>query len=83
MDVSISQTRIELENVVDDNSCSTKVQTDELCRIVRNQNMKHIATKGINLAYGRSKGIVLFGKDKTSKKTTTHHRFEHEKKSKK
>ena len=68
MGVDLSQTRIELENVVDDtlvtrgtfykealhlfqemiNSCSTKVQFDELCKMMRNQNMKHIAAKGIN-----------------------------------
>ena len=50
------------------NSCSTKVQFDELWKIMRNQNMKHIAAKGINSAYGRAKDIVLFGEDKTSKK---------------
>ena len=50
------------------NSYSTKVQFDELCEIMRFQKMKHIAAKGINLAYDRSKGIVLFGEDKTSKR---------------
>ena len=68
MDVSLSQTRIESENVVDDalvtrvtfykqalhlfqemiNSCSTKVQFDELCKMMRNQNTKHISANGIN-----------------------------------
>ena len=32
------------------------------------QNMKHIAAKGINSAYVTSNGIILFGKDKTSQK---------------
>ena len=45
--------------------------------------MKHIAVKGINSAYGRSKGSVLFGEDKTNKRNTPRHRFAHEKKSKK
>ena len=30
--------------------------------------MKHIAAKGANSAYGRSKDIVLFGEDKTSQR---------------
>ena len=103
VDVSLSQTRIELENVVDNslvitgifykqalplfqemmNSCSTKVQFDELCKITRNQNMKYTAAKGINSVYGRSKVSVFFGDDKTSKRNTPRHRFAHEKKSKK
>ena len=103
IDVNLSQTRIELKNIVDDtivttgtfykqalplfqeimNSCSTKVQFDALCKMMRNQNMKHIAEKVINSAYGRSKGSVLFGEDKASKRNTPCHRFAHEKKSKK
>ena len=65
------------------NICSIKVQFDELCKMMRKQNMKHIAAKGINSAYDRSKGIVLFGEDKTSKKTIHHYRFAYERKSKK
>ena len=85
MYVSFSQTRIELENIVDNtlvttsifykqalllfqemtNICSTKIQIDELCIMMRNQNMKHIPANGIKSAYSRSKGIVLFGEDKT------------------
>ena len=65
------------------NSCSTKIQFDELYKMMRNQNMKHIAAKGINSAYSRSKDIVLIGEDKTSKRNTSRHRFVHEKKSKK
>ena len=45
--------------------------------------MKHIATKGTNSSYGRSKDSVLFGEDKTGKRNTPRHRFVHEKKSKK
>ena len=94
VDVSLSQTMIESENVVDDtlvttrtfhkqalplfqemtNSCSTKVQFDELFKMLRNQNMKHITAKFINLIYSRSNGIVLFGEDKTGKKTIPRHR---------
>ena len=44
--------------------------------------MKHIATKGIKSVYSRSKGILLFGEDETSKRNTPRHRFAHEKKSK-
>ena len=51
------------------NTWSTKVQFDELFEIMRNQDMNHIAAKIINSAYGRSKGIVLFGEDYTNKKT--------------
>ena len=61
------------------NSCSTKVQFDELNKIMRNQHMKHIAAKDINSVYGRSKSIVLFGEDKTSKRHIPCHRFVHEK----
>ena len=64
------------------NSCSTKVQLDKLCKMMRNQNMKHVAAKGINLTYGRSEGSVLFGGDKTSKTNAPRRRFAHEKKSK-
>ena len=101
--VSLSQTRIEFEKIVDNiivntgifykqalplfqemmNSCSTKVQFDELCKMMRTQNMKYIAAKGIRSAYGRSKGSVLFGEDKTNKRNNPRHRFAHEKKSKK
>ena len=86
MDVSLSQIKTDLENVVDDtlviigtfykqalpvfqgttNSCSTTVQFDECMQLMRNRNMKHIATKGTYSAYVTSKGIVLFGEDKTS-----------------
>ena len=59
------------------NSFSTKVQFDELYKIMRNQNMKHIAAKDIHLTYGRSKGVVLFTEDKTSKRNIPHHRFAH------
>ena len=45
--------------------------------------MKHIAAKDINAAYGRSKGSVLFGEDKTRKRNTPRHRFAQKKKSKK
>ena len=103
VDVSLSQTRIEFENIVDDtlvttgtfykqpvplfqemtNSCSTKVQFDTLFKMMRNQNTKHIAAKGINSAYGRSKDSVLFGEYKTSKRNTLCHRFTQKKKSKK
>ena len=65
------------------NSYSTELQFDELCKMMRSQNMKHIAAKDINSAYGRSKGSVLFGEDKTNKRNTPCHRFAHEKKSKK
>ena len=65
------------------NSCSTKVQFDELCKMMRNQNMKHIAAKGINSVYSESKGIVLFGEDKTSQRNTNRDKFAHERKSKK
>ena len=103
VDVNFSQTRIKLENVVDDTivstgtfhkqvlplfqemntSCPTKVYFDELRKIMRNQNMKHITAKSINSAYGRSKGVVLFGEDKTNKRNTPRHRFAYENKSKK
>ena len=103
VDVSLSQTRIELENAVADslvtigtlykqalplyqemmNSYSTKVYFDELCKIMRNQHMKYIAAKGIKSAYGISKGIVLFGKDKTSQRNIKRDWFGHERKSKK
>ena len=39
--------------------------------------------KGINLVYSRSKGTVLFGEDKTSKKIIPRHRFAYKRKSKK
>ena len=45
--------------------------------------MKHIAAKGINSVYGRSKRIVVFGEDKMSKMNINRHRFAHERKSKK
>ena len=45
--------------------------------------MKHIAAKDINSAYGRSQGIMLFGKDKTSKRNISRHRYAHERKSNK
>ena len=45
--------------------------------------MKRIAAKGINSAYGRSKGSVFFGEDKTNKRNTPSHKFAHENKSKK
>ena len=32
---------------------------DELCKIMRKQNMKHIAERGINSVYGRLKGSVF------------------------
>ena len=64
------------------NSCSTKVQFDELYEMMRTQNMKHIAAKGINLVYGRLKVSVLFGDDKTNKSNTPRHSFAHENKSK-
>ena len=103
VDVSISQTRTELENVGDDtlvttctfykkelplyqemmNRCSTKVvQFDIFCKMTRNQNMKHIAAKGINSAYGRSKVIVLLGESNTNKRNNPRRRFAHEKTSK-
>ena len=45
--------------------------------------MKHITAQGINSAYGRSKGIVLFDEGKTSKRNINRHRFVHKKKSRK
>ena len=45
--------------------------------------MKYIAAEGINSAYSRSKDIVLFDDDKTSKRTILRHRFAYESKSKK
>ena len=103
VDVSLSQPRIELEDVVDNylviagifykqalplfqemvNSCSVKIQFDELCEIMRNQHMKHITAKGINLEYDRLKGIVSFGEDKTNKRNINRHMFAHERASKK
>ena len=50
---------------------------------MRIQNMKHIDVNGINSAYGRSKGIVLFGEKKTSKRNIHHHKFACENKLKK
>ena len=102
MDKSLSQTRIELENLVDNtlattatfykkalpliqemvNSCSIKVHFDELWKITRNQYIKCIAAKGVSSTYRQAKGIVLFGKDKISKKSIPRHKFAHQKKSK-
>ena len=65
------------------NSFSTKVQFDKLYKMMRNQNMIHIAAKGVDSAYGRSKDIVLFGEDKTSQSNIKCHRFGHKMKSKK
>ena len=65
------------------NSCSTKVQFDDLSDVIINQNMKHIAAKGINSVYDRSKGIDCFGEDKTSQRNINRHRFTHKRKSKK
>ena len=65
------------------NSCSTKVKFDELCEIMRNQNMKYIAANSINSSYGRSHTIVLFDEDKIRKRNIKHHMLGHEKKSKK
>ena len=64
------------------NRCSIKVQFDELYKMIRNQHMKNIAAKGINSAYCSSKGILLFGEDKTSKRNIPRHTFTHESKSK-
>ena len=43
--------------------------------------MKYIAAKGIHSAYGKSKGSVLIGEDKTNKRNTPRHRLAYEKKS--
>ena len=64
------------------NSCSTKVQFDELSEIMRNYHMKHITVKVINSAYTRSKYIALFGEDETNKRNINRHRFSHERESK-
>ena len=65
------------------NRCSTKVKVDELCKIMRNRNMKHINAKDISSLYGRSQGSVLFDEDKRSKSNLPRHRFAYESKSKK
>ena len=45
--------------------------------------MKHIAAKGINSSYGRSKGIVLFVEDKTIQRNSKRHKYAYEMRSKK
>ena len=58
------------------NRCSTRVQFNELSKFMRNQHMKHIAAKGVNLLYDRSKCIVLFGENKTNMRNIECHRFD-------
>ena len=45
--------------------------------------MNNIAAKGKNSPYDRSKDNILFGEDKTSKRNIKHHKFAHERRSKK
>ena len=65
------------------NSCSKKVQLKEYMQVIRNENMKHIAAKGINSVYGTSNSIVLFGEDTSSQRNSKRHKYAHERRPKK
>ena len=65
------------------NSCSTKGKLDECIQLMRDQHMKHIATKDIPPAFGLSYGIMLFGEDKMSQKNIKRHNYARERGSKK
>ena len=60
-------------------SCNSKVQFDELMQVMRNQHMKHVASKGINAPIQQNTGTVLFGENNTNLRSVKRHKFMHEK----
>ena len=50
-------------------------------QLMRNQNMKHIAVKDINSAYGTSNGNMLFDGNNTSQNNVKYHKCTHERRS--
>ena len=60
------------------NSCPNKHLFDEMCEILRNRHMIHIASRGINNQLYNSKGMPLFGENNTNKRSMKRHQFMHE-----
>ena len=65
-----------LEEMV--NSFPNKHLFDEICQLMINRNMVHIASRGINNQIRNSKGMTLFGENNTNKRPMKKHKFMHE-----
>ena len=60
------------------NSFPNKHLFDEMCELMRNRHMIHIASRGINNQLCNSKGMTLFGENNTNKRSMKRHKFMHE-----
>ena len=61
------------------NSCPNDYLFKEMCDVLRNRNMVHVASRGINNQLINSNGITLFGENNTKKRSMKRHKFVHEK----
>ena len=61
------------------NSCPNEYLFKEMCTILRNRHMVHLATRGINNQLINSNGMTLFGENNTNNRKMKRHKFLHEK----
>ena len=61
------------------NSCPNKNLFDEMCQIMRDRHMIHIASRGYNNQVTTTNSIGLFGENITNKRSLKRHKFQHEK----
>ena len=62
------------------NSCPNDYLFKEMCTILRNRHMVHVASRGVNNQLLPSNGSALFGENNTNRRTVKRHKFTHEKK---
>lgn len=61
------------------NSCPNEYYFNEMCTILRNRHMVHVAARGINNQLVNPNGMSLFGENNTKKRKMKRHKFLHEK----
>ena len=62
------------------NSCPNDYLFKEMCTILRNRHMVHVASRGINNQLTNTNAIALFGENNTNRRKVKRHKFTHEKK---